>query len=862
MIKFIDDLNLSKKLIILLMAPILVMLYFAGTRFIASEAIYIESSKLIELSKVGVLASNLVHELQKERGATAGFLGSKGERFGPEMLAQRKQTDSAEKTLRDYLENEIDMHEVDKEFARMTAQSLKEVERKSAVRQQADQQQIALKEALAYYTDLNAMLLDLVSLQAKLDSDKDLSIMTAAYANFLLGKERAGIERAVLSNVFAQDRFPPGMLNKLIALITIQDTYTKVFKSLATEDALQLYAKTYTGELVEQTQKMRDIALEKGEAGGFGVDAVYWFKTQTGKINLLKKVEDGLAEQLIATADRIAGRAWNELLVLGLIVLGSLLASLGIGFLMARSIYHQLGGEPSRIAEIAEQIAQGNLDMQLTLKGKRETGVYATMHKMQRDLKTRIERERQESAESSRLKTALDSVSTNVIMTDPDYNIIYLNPAVQQMFRNAEKDLRRDLPNFNAEKLLGANIDLFHKEPAHQRRMLDKLNSPISSEFQVGGRTLKVTANPVRDVEGKRIGTVVEWIDRTSEVAVENEIDGIVDAAKHGDLGQRIALQGKSGFFSRLGSGINDLIDSIEEVFGEIAETMQRMADGDMSTPISRDYSGTFETVKNNVNETLDKLKEMVTRLRDTSDDIKTAADEIASGNNSLSARTEQQASSLEETASSMEELTSTVRNNADNAQQARQLANSARNDAEHGGEVVHKAVQAMESVNSASSKIAEIIGVIDAIAFQTNLLALNASVEAARAGEQGRGFAVVATEVRNLAGRSATAAKEIKMLINDTVEKVNNGADLVNQSGKTLDEIIVSVKKVSDIISEIAASSQEQSAGIDQVNQAVTNMDEMTQQNAALAEETSAAALSMNEKAQEMDEMISLFKV
>jgi len=209
-----------------------------------------------------------------------------------------------------------------------------------------------------------------------------------------------------------------------------------------------------------------------------------------------------------------------------------------------------------------------------------------------------------------------------------------------------------------------------------------------------------------------------------------------------------------------------------------------------------------------------------------------------------------------------MEELTSTVRNNADNAQQANQVATSARELAEKGGEVVGRAVMAMDQINTSSNKIAEIIGVIDEIAFQTNLLALNASVEAARAGEQGRGFAVVATEVRNLASRSADAAKEIKELIGDSVEKVHAGATLVNESGETLSDIVDGVKKVGDIVAEIAAASVEQASGIDQVNQAVTTMDEMTQQNAALAEQTSAASVSLYEKAQSMEQSIAFFTV
>jgi methyl-accepting chemotaxis protein len=288
----------------------------------------------------------------------------------------------------------------------------------------------------------------------------------------------------------------------------------------------------------------------------------------------------------------------------------------------------------------------------------------------------------------------------------------------------------------------------------------------------------------------------------------------------------------------------------------------QTVAAGNLTSKI--DVSTTDETgqLLAALKEMNDNLQNIVGQVRTGTDVIATAASEIATGNLDLSARTEQQASSLEETASSMEEMTSTVKQNSDNARRANELAHSASGIALQGGTVVSQVVETMGSINASSSKIVDIIGVIDGIAFQTNILALNAAVEAARAGEQGRGFAVVASEVRNLAQRSASAAKEIKSLITDSVAQVEAGSKLVHQAGKTMDEVVASVKKVSDIVAEITTAGREQEVGIEQINQAIAEMDTVTQQNAALVEQAAAASASMQEQAENLSRVVSVFKL
>jgi methyl-accepting chemotaxis protein len=492
----------------------------------------------------------------------------------------------------------------------------------------------------------------------------------------------------------------------------------------------------------------------------------------------------------------------------------ALVFALGLSWLITRSLAKPL----AQAVSVFGNISSGKYDNEIDLAGTDEAGqVLRALNDMQGKLRTQIETERAVAAENTRVRQALDKVSTSVVLADAHHQIIYLNDTAQATFARSQHEIRQSLPNFDAHRVRGSSLDTLATDPGHQRRVLESLNGSDVQEYALGACTFRTVANPVLSDKGERIGTVVEWTDRTQEVAVEKEMQTMLTAVIGGDLGKRIELTGKAGFFEAMSRGVNQLADNMAEV---------------------------------------------VSKVKGVAAEVHRGADEISTGNANLSQRTEEQSSSLEETASSMEEMTTTVKQNADNAGQANQLAMAARDQAEKGGVVVSQAVKAMADINDASKKIADIIGVIDDIAFQTNLLALNAAVEAARAGEQGRGFAVVASEVRSLAGRSATAAKEIKDLIQDSVRKVEGGSVLVTQSGQTLEKIVASVKKVSDIVAEIAAASREQSSGIEQVNRAVMQMDELTQQNAALVEEATAASQAMAEQVRGLNDMLAHYRV
>ncbi|MBO9768026.1 MULTISPECIES: methyl-accepting chemotaxis protein [Xanthomonas] len=344
--------------------------------------------------------------------------------------------------------------------------------------------------------------------------------------------------------------------------------------------------------------------------------------------------------------------------------------------------------------------------------------------------------------------------------------------------------------------------------------------------------------------------------------AMNHQIKHLAQAAANGDFSARGDVERFQFDFRIMVESLNQLMSTADGNLQSLSALLQSIAAGDLTARMSGDFRGVFAQMRDDANATASQLAQIVGNIQQSAVSINAAASEIAAGNQDLSQRTEQQAANLEETAASMEELTSTVKQNAESARQANQLAIGAARVASEGGTVVGKVVDTMSGIEASSKKIADIISVIDGIAFQTNILALNAAVEAARAGEQGRGFAVVASEVRTLAQRSSGAANEIKDLIDDSVQRVAEGSALVHSAGKTMGEVVASVQRVTDIMGEISAASQEQSAGIEQVNQTITHMDETTQQNAALVEEATAAARSMEEQAVQLTDAVAIFKI
>jgi methyl-accepting chemotaxis protein len=550
-----------------------------------------------------------------------------------------------------------------------------------------------------------------------------------------------------------------------------------------------------------------------------------------------------------------------------------------------------------------------------------------------------------------RVQQALNAAATSVVLTDANMLVIYVNDTAQRMFAQYEGIIRRTLPSFKAAELVGGTLTQFFSD-SNIVSGIQQLSAPRRDEIVLGNLTFQINSTAVNDELGSRLGVVCEWSNLTEQRDAEQQIEAVlkeaingrldarldasrfqgfmnvlsdsvnrmldalttplrsaaahlqqiaeghipdpittefkgdfneirnnlntcstvlralirdtkmlVESASQGKLDQRVDTSAHWGDYRAIVEGMNNTLDAVAKPISEVKVVMSGLANGDLTLRMQGNYSGDFAVLSDAVNMSVNNLVELVSKITATAYHINSSATEISSGNQNLNDRTQEQAAALEETTATLTGLSSKAEENTNNSANANTLAQSATQEARKGGEIVNRAVKAMSEIDGASKKIADIISVIDSIAFQTNLLALNASVEAARAGDQGKGFAVVASEVRALAGRSATAAQEIKALINDTVEKVNQGTKLVNESGNTLRDIVGSISKVGVIISEISSATSDQMSGFHEVSKAIGQLDNTTQQNAAMVEEAAAASESMADQSDTLRELMGFFK-
>lgn len=812
---FINNFSIKGKLAVLVLLPVLALLYFSGLAIVERQTAHNELQKLYTLSSVGVLIGDFVHEAQKERGMSAGYLGSKGQKFSSELPAQHSVTDARLNQLNEAISN-LNVKDYGSEFESKIRNLLQDTSKLKDMRNRVKSLNISTPEALSYYTNTIEESLEIVAFMMHLSPNSTIVLKVGSYVNFLQAKEKAGIERAVLTNTFAADRFAENMYERFIGLITAQNSYLAVFESMSTEQQRTVLKQALQHSSINEVEQMRQIAMSKYAQGEFGVDETKWFSAITLKIDQLRIVEESLSQDIQTTAQEFLTTTQTQfytflvivLLLAGLVILATLK--------ILRSILNpvnQLKTAMETVVRTGEFRHNAKIDQQdeIGQMGKAFNNLLESMQNAigdanatvgalaQGDFSKRIER--QYVGDFDMLKEGINGSADNVT--------------------NVMRELSRVM------------------QALHEGQFNVEVNTNAQGEYH---SMLKNTAEAMALING-----------------VVGNINKVMDAMQQGEFQQRVSVDAR-GELDLMKQRINNSMQDLDSAMSEITRVVVAQSDGDLTNSISTEYKGGLETLKQAVNISAEKLVEVVSKAVDASNIVSSAAKEVSQGSADLSRSVQQQAAALEQTSATMDEMNSAVQNNTENARQTAKVAQEVQTKASEGATVMQQTIVAMNSIQESSHKISDIVLLIDGIAFQTNLLALNAAVEAARAGDHGRGFAVVAGEVRALAQKSAEAAKDIKGLIDESVTRIDEGTKLASQSGEVLQGITQSVDEVADMIGQIAQASSEQSEGIKQVHNAIAQIDGVTQQNAGLVEETNAASESLSDQARLLQEDMAFF--
>ncbi len=550
----------------------------------------------------------------------------------------------------------------------------------------------------------------------------------------------------------------------------------------------------------------------------------------------INKLADYQVERAAKRHENAASAYELMLIISAIIIIGSIAIAGFLGWYLVRSITNPI----YLMRDVLSYVEKGDLTKRADYQSDDEIGEMALM------LNKSIVAQQQMIGEVSRIKIALDVAQTSIMMSDAEHKIIYMNEAVQKMFAEIEPSLKEVVPGFSANRLIDSNIDDLLGNMNYPDGHVKDIKASCSTEVQINGLTLDVTVTPVFDESGERLGTAVEWNNRTREVEVENEVAVIVDAAVNGDFSQNVDVQGKQGFLLKLAEGINNILNTTSTGIDDVVRVLRALSRGDLTQHIEAEYKGVFAQLKDNVNTTIEQLTDVIDGVNKTTNSSANTSAQVNGAASELGQGASEQAASLEEISSSMEEMSANIRQSADNANQTEQIAQKAASDAEESGRTVVESVNAMKN-------IAEKISIIEEIARQTNLLALNAAIEAARAGEHGKGFAVVAAEVRKLAERSQIAAGEIGDLSSNTVV-------LAEQAGEKLHKLVPDIQKTAELVQEISVASREQDVGSEEINKAIQALDHVVQQSAASAEELAASAEELSNQVAEQREAMSYF--
>jgi methyl-accepting chemotaxis protein len=871
------------------------MLYYALSAVFQQRAELKALERVGEAQTIAVSSGSLAHELQKERGLSAGYLASRGAAFRDALTNQRKLSDQVHEAFQ-RLQRDLDIAKLgDSAGSKMKAASAA-MEQLAEKRKAIDALTLEGPASFAYYSGTIDNLLDLVTESGKISTQDSTSKSLVSLDLFLRTKEYAGRERATANAIFTGNKpMTPGQYRTLASVVAAQNSYGTLFKLVSTPERRAEFEALATSTVNKEVERMRQAAFDKASEGEYGIEAPVWFKTITSKIDQQKEIEDRLVGDLGKQVSSLRAAAESALWI-GIAIVVICLSFNALFLVVLVRLLRGLKDAQTKVS----RLAAGDLSQEIRVDRSDEIGLLQqALLEIQQALKA-LDRDAQmlsTAAIEGRLTTRADASKhqgeyrkiVDGVNATLDSVIGPLNVAANYVDRISNGDIPAKITDtyngdFNTIKNnLNQAIDAVNALVADARLLSQAAvegrlaTRADASKHQGDFRKIVAGVNDTLDAVIGPLNVAANYVDRISRGdmppaisdsyngdfnTIKNNLNTCIDAvnklvadanmlsaaAVAGRLETRADASRHQGEFRRIVQGVNDTLDAVVSPIQDVQRVMGAMEQGDMTQAISKSYNGDFDTLKQAINNTITRLSDTIAQIITAADALSNASGQVSATAQSLSQSSSEQAASVEETTASLAQMTASVSQNTENAKVTDNMASKSAKEAVEGGAAVGNTVDAMKS-------IADKIGIIDDIAYQTNLLALNAAIEAARAGEHGKGFAVVAAEVRKLAERSQVAAQEIGQLAGSSVK-------MAEQAGSLLKEMVPSIQKTSDLVQEIASASQEQSTGVAQINNAMGQLNKATQQNASASEELAATAEELGGQAGQLQELMEFFKV
>ena len=805
--------------------------------------------RLFDTISLSTEASSLAHELQKERGMSAGHVGSKGAQFGENLRKQRAATDAMLRQLADVVTAlSLEDSAAGQRFDARANQLRQSFDELISMRRKIDALTVAVPDLAKFYTGMIRALLSLPDDPLVNGDLGELARMNQIYKDVLMAKEFAGVERAAGSVGFGRGGFDNQTFAWYNGLSQRQSYLIDRVRELGTDAEVTLLTQALESEAANRVYELRALAAESLETGDVkGVTGPEWFAASTAYLGELRKLERALAVSLQDAASAQAAAAWNWAVGIGAVVLALVLGSALFGLRYVRSL---IGGL-QQLAEAIVKIERAEEGIEIPAQDRKDA-----IGEIARNLSSISA----QGAHAARVATAVEGSEHAFLILDGDQVETFKNASMMALFEAVPDVFDPLAPTLPDGRRDGRAMLKAFREAQESSGLRDKDSGAI--EYRDHNTILEVHIEAVLDQNGHEIGTTIQ-IDNVSEVrSLEKDVITVLEGVDRGEFTGRVETIDGRGFTSVAAAGLNKLTESIQTFMSALDRSLAAMAAGDLTQRIDQPFPGDFGRARTSVNDNLDAMVQMISSVIDAAVKVQTTANPISSDARRLAQRAEEQASALEEVNATMEEMTGAITRSAESADSASNLAETASKRAEIGRQVLGETREAMTRIEDSSTKVVEIVSVIDSIAFQTNLLALNAAVEAARAGEAGKGFAVVASEVRALAQRSGEAASEIRTLIGESTENVAEGAELMERTKMALEEITQSVEGLGSVVASIATGSKDQALSAKEISSTTSQLDELTQQNATVAIDSARGAEDLRLQADQLMEAAQRFKI